>query len=74
MQTPWLRTAKLILHPPVALGGDCRYALTTFTVRGTGVQSGKIMLDGSLRGVNPMPTLEELLEHFDAVLAQHRLT
>lgn len=72
MVRPWLRTAKLILHPPVDWGGDCRYALTTFTVGSNGIQSGAILMDGTLRGVAPRPRLDELLEAFDAALAQQR--
>lgn len=72
-RTPWLRTAKLILHPPVKQGGDCRYALTTFSITTRGTQNGRVLLDGVLRGIAPAPTTEELLEAFDAALRQHRL-
>lgn len=73
MRDPWLRTAKLILHPPVDPGGQCRYALTAFRVAQNGTQSGKILLDGVLLGVDPSPNTEQLLEAFDAAIRQSRL-
>ena len=73
MARPWLRTAKLILHPPVEPGGVTRYSLTTFTVTPSGNQRGAILLDGILRGVPVMPTTEELLEAFDAAIRQQHI-
>lgn len=74
MERPWLRTAKLILHPPVATEGLCRYAVTTFTVTPSGIQRGAILLDGTLEGVPVMPTTQELLEAFDAALRQNLIS
>jgi hypothetical protein len=64
--------ARLSLYPPTTKTGAARYALIANTIK-NGVPSGAILLDGSLLGVDPRPTTEELLEAFDAAIRQHML-
>jgi hypothetical protein len=47
--------------------------MTANTIR-RGVPHGAILIDGTLMGVDPFPTTEELLEAFDAAIRQHMLS
>jgi hypothetical protein len=66
------RVARLSLFPPMIAGGHAPYALIANTIR-NGIPSGQILVDGTLHGVNPHPTTEEVLEAMDAAIRQHML-
>lgn len=66
------RVARFSLFPPSAAGGNWRYALVANTIN-QGVPHATILLDGVLPGGHPQPTVEELLEAFDAAIRQHML-
>lgn len=68
---PYLRTARLTLHPPAHGDAPARWALCAFRVGPYGQQSGRIIADGSLSGVVPSPPIEDLLSAFRRICEGH---
>lgn len=66
------RVARLSLFPPMTGGDVARYAAITTVIK-KGIPTSQILCDGTLRGVHPFPTHEEVLEAFDAAIRQHMI-